>query len=60
MSAGSYKLAVKIDGVVIYSNSFTVSLNKTGRTITIAKSSAVAYGQEVTVTATTNGFTATD
>ena len=55
---GSYKLAVEIAGETIYSNAFTVSLNTSGRSITITQPASVAYGQDVTLSATNNGFKA--
>ena len=57
VGVGSYKLAVQIDGVIVYSNSFIVSENKAGRSITITQPASVAYGQDVTLSATNMGFT---
>ena len=57
---GSYKLAVQIAGVTVYSNVFTVSVNKAGRSITITQPATVAYGQDVTLSATNDGFKSND
>ena len=57
---GSYKLAVEIAGVTVYSNVFTVSVNKAGRSITITQPATVAYGQDVTLSATNDGFKSND
>ena len=57
---GSYKLAVEIAGVTVYSNVFTVSVNKAGRSIAITQPATVAYGQNVTLSATNDGFKSSD